>query len=112
MLKGEIEILAAIALNKCTNKQIANNRIARSSTYITSTVDSLVRRGFIIGSKSKGYQLSPSGARVLLEFLPKNEGLSAYKRLLGEHSARAKEAINAIELLCKKCAANVEGSLN
>jgi len=68
MLKGEIEILSNIALNRCKMKQIINGRIARNNMYVIATFDSLVKNGFIHESKLREYHLTPKGFRALLEF--------------------------------------------
>ena len=68
MLKGEIEILTNIALNKCKMRQIIEGRIARDNLYIMVTVESMVKNGFIQESKSKEYHLTLKGVRALLEF--------------------------------------------
>ncbi len=101
MLKGEIQILSAIILNKCTAKQIMSSRLARSSSYISSTIISLERRGYIIKRNPKGYQLTDKGARAFLEFCPNRETLIklAQEKLLHRYTDRAKEAIDAIKIL-------------
>ena len=101
MLKSEIEILTAVALNKCTYKQIASSSMARSSPYIISTIDSLVRRGYLIKDKSKRYHLTIKGTRALAIFLPDNTTLrkTALYRLLHEHLVKAEESVNMINKL-------------
>lgn len=68
MLKGEIEILSSIALNRCKMKQLINGRIIRDNLYVTATVDSMVKEGFIRENKSREYCLTLKGMLVLLEF--------------------------------------------
>ena len=101
MLKGEIEILAAIALNKRTTKQIKSFRVARYSSYINATINSLVRRGYISTDRLRGYQLTDKGARAFLEFCPDNNTLSklAHAKLLHDHKDKVGEAIKLIENL-------------
>jgi len=101
MLKGEIEILAAIALNKRTAKQIKSCRIARYSSYINSTINSLIRRGYISTDRFKEYQLTEKGSRAFIEFCPDHSTLSklAHVRLLHEHTDKVGEAIKLIENL-------------
>lgn len=93
--------MKAIALNRCTLKQITSRRTALRSSYITTTVDSLVSRGYITKSKSKGYQITKKGTRVLLKFLPNDAVLykNALYARLHDHVARTKEAIKMIETL-------------
>lgn len=73
MLKGEIEILSSIALNKCKMKHIINSRIARDNMYVITAFDSMVKRGFIQKSKSGEYHLTLKGIRALLQFGNKRE---------------------------------------
>lgn len=68
MLKGELEILASIALNKCKMKQIINSRIVRNNPYVVATVDSMVKHGFIQSSNLGEYRLTLKGVQALLEF--------------------------------------------
>ena len=114
MLKGEIEILTTIALNRCTFKQIAGIRLARSSTYIISTIESLVRRGYIIKNESKGYQLTEKGAKTTLQYSNEYRALRelAMARLQSEYSARTKVAINMIETLGNEYAKQVAVAQN
>lgn len=99
MLKGEIEILSSIALNKGKMKQIINDRIARDNIYIMATVDSLVKQGFIQKSKFREYQLTPKGIRVLMEFGNNRDILRRIlqSKLLSEYSDKASEAVKKIE---------------
>ena len=101
MLKGEIEILKAVALNKCTFKQITNSQVARNSPYIISTINALVQHGYLTKSETQDYQLTAKGARALFQFLPANTTTSktALYRLLHKHLARAKGAVKMIETL-------------
>ena len=68
MLKGEIDILSSIALNKCKMKQIVNSRILRDNVYVIATFDSMVKNGLIRENKSREYHLTSKGIRALLEF--------------------------------------------
>ena len=76
MLKGEIDILSSIALNKCRMKQIVNSRIVRDNVYIKATFDSMVKDGLIRESKSREYHLTLKGIRALLKF-GNNHGISS-----------------------------------
>lgn len=99
ILKGELEILAAIALKKRTAKQITNSRIARYSPYINATLDSLVGRGYIIRNGLREYQLTKLGNRVFLEYYPDLEALGklACEKLLHEQADKVSDAIRMIE---------------
>jgi len=73
MLKGEIEILSSIAVNKCRMKHIINSRIARDNMYVIAAFDSMVKGGFIQKSKVGEYHLTLKGFRALLQFGNKRE---------------------------------------
>ena len=73
MLKGEIEILSSIAVNKCKMKHIINSRIARDNMYVLTVFDSMVKSGFIRKSKAGEYHLTLKGFRALLQFGNKRE---------------------------------------
>jgi Mn-dependent DtxR family transcriptional regulator len=114
MTKGEIDILTAIVLNKCTPKQIASSRVARSSSFISMTIDSLLEQGYILKDKYRGYRLTQKGASAFMEFNPNREALNrvAHNKLAHEHGDKAREAINMIERLGIKYLLQVEGFLN
>ncbi len=99
ILKGELEILASIALKKRTAKQITNYRIARYSSYINATLDSMIRRGYIRRNGLKEYQLTELGNRILLEYYPDLNTLNkmAHLKLLQEQADKVSEAIKLIE---------------
>ena len=67
ILKGEIEILRSIALNKCKTKQIINSKIVRDNVYVIATFDSMVKNGLIQESRPREYRLTLKGVRTLLE---------------------------------------------
>lgn len=101
MLKGEIEILAAIVLNKGTVKQITTGRIARHSAYIISTLDALRQKRYIVKSKTKGYRITDKGIRALAEFYPGHPMINKAinNKLLRKQSSEASKAIKMIEQL-------------
>ena len=101
MIKGEIEILTAIVLNKGTAKQITSSRIARSSSYINSTIHSLVEQGYIVKNRYHGYQITQKGTRAFMEYSPNREALErvAHSKVAHEHTNKAEEAIRMIENL-------------
>jgi predicted transcriptional regulator len=68
MLKGKIEILSSIALNKCKMEQLIGGRITRDNLYIASTVNSLIEHGFIQNNNPGEYRLTLEGIRALLKF--------------------------------------------
>jgi len=69
MFPSETAILMDIARNKDSGKQLANQAMDIVSEYIGYLCDSLVRRGYITGNRTKGYQLTSVGRGTLLEFL-------------------------------------------
>jgi predicted transcriptional regulator len=99
MLKGEIDILDSIALSKCKMKQIINGRIARNNSYVISTVNSLVKRGYIYKSESQEYKLSQKGIQAVLEFSDNYKLLrqTSQSNLLRIHLDRTSEAVKMIE---------------
>ena len=74
MFPSETAILMDIARNKDSGKQLANRAMDVVSEYIGYLCDSLVRRGYITGNRTKGYQLTSMGRGTLLEFFKENEG--------------------------------------
>jgi len=68
MFPSEMVILADIARNKDSGKQLINRPIDVINEYIYYLCDSLVRRGYIKGNRIKGYQLTSMGRRTLAEF--------------------------------------------
>ncbi|NHJ85995.1 MAG: hypothetical protein FK734_11070 [Asgard group archaeon] len=110
MLKGELEILSAIALNKHTRKQISNSHIARNNQFIISTIDSLLRDGYIIKIHPIGYQLTLKGFETLVELLPNNSinNYSMVYRLLHDRIIRTNEAVKLIETLSSEVIKKLE----
>jgi len=72
MFPSEMVILMDIAKNKDSRKQLVNRPMDIINEYISYLCDSLVRRGYIKGSRAKGYQLTPMG-REILRVRGKNE---------------------------------------
>ena len=91
MLKGEIEILRSIALNKCKAKQIINSKIVRDNVYVIATFDSMVKDGFIQESRPREYRLTLKGVRTLLEFNDNGKILKKIlpRQLFSEYSDKA-----------------------
>ena len=77
MFPSEMVILMDIARNKDSSKQLVNRPMDVINEYICYLCDSLVRRGYIKGSRTKGYQLTPMGRRII--------------RVRGKNEARVKE---------------------
>ena len=110
MLKGEIEILAAIVLNKRTGKQLTTGRFARNSPYISSTFEALRQKKYIVDHKTKGYLITEKGIRALAEFYPNHEALNKaiHQRLLRRQNSEANKAIRMIERLSSDYNAKME----
>ena len=65
MFPNEMVILLDIAKNKESGKQLVNRPMDVISAYIGYLCDSLVRRGYIKGNRTKGYQLTSMGRGAL-----------------------------------------------
>ena len=65
MFPSETVILMDIARNKDSGKQLVNRPMDVVNEYICYLCDSLVRRGYIKGNRTKGYQLTPMGRRII-----------------------------------------------
>ena len=72
MFPSETIILMDIARNKDSGKQLINRPMDVINEYICYLCDSLVRRGYIKGNRTKGYQLTSMG-RGILRVRAKNE---------------------------------------
>ena len=72
MFPSEMVILMDIAKNKDSRKQLVNRPMDIINEYISYLCDSLVRRGYIKGNRTKGYRLTSMG-RGILRVQAKNE---------------------------------------
>ncbi len=73
MFPSEMVILMAIAVARDSDKKLLNRPMDVIGEYITYLYNSLVRRGYLKGNSSRGYQLTLKGREALFEFLRKNE---------------------------------------
>ena len=73
MFPGEMVVLMAIAVTKDSGEEILIRPMDVASEYIAYLYNSLVRRGYLKGKGSRGYQLTSKGRRALFEFLHENE---------------------------------------
>ena len=73
MFPSEMVILMAIAVAGDSGKKLLNRPMDVTGEYITYLYNSLVRRGYLKGNSSRGYQLTLKGREALFEFLRKNE---------------------------------------
>ena len=65
MFPSEMVILLDIARNKDSGKQLVNRPMDVINVYICYLCDSLVRRGYIKGNRTKGYELTSMGWGIL-----------------------------------------------
>jgi len=73
MFPSEMVILMAIAVARDSDKKLLSRPMDVTGEYITYLYNSLVRRGYLKGNSSRGYQLTLEGREALFEFLRKNE---------------------------------------
>jgi len=104
MEKNEIDILMKIAKNKYSFRQLMSSRVAIDHPYIGCLIDSLLKRGYLKGSRAEGYQLTSKSNRAVKEHLKVNEGSNniVFFNLRRNHKAIAKMAIQS-DLPPKNC---------
>ena len=73
MFPSEMVILMAIATDGDNGKELLTRPMDVQGEYIRYLYDSLIHRGYLRRSWSRGYQLTSVGKEALLEFLRKNE---------------------------------------
>ncbi len=73
MFPSEMVILMAIAVARDSDKKLLSRPMDVTGEYITYLYNSLVKRGYLKGNSSRGYQLTLKGREALFEFLRKNE---------------------------------------
>ena len=72
MLPNEMVILMAIEIARDSGKKQLNPMDV-TGEYIGYLYDSLVRRGYLKGNSSRGYQLTSEGREALFEFVLENK---------------------------------------
>ena len=72
MFPSEMVILMAIEVARDASKKLLNPMDV-TGEYIGYLYDSLVRRGYLKGNSSRGYQLTSKGRETLFEFLHENK---------------------------------------
>jgi Mn-dependent DtxR family transcriptional regulator len=109
MLKGEIEILAAILLNKHTERQLTTGRLTRYSPSIVLTLETLLKKRYVVKHKTRGYVITRKGVRALAEFSPGHPSLNKliFINLLRKQVDEASRAIRMIEQLCSEYDARI-----
>jgi len=95
MFPSEMVILMAIAVGRDSSKKLLTRPMDVTSEYIGYLYDSLVRRDYIKGSSSKGYELTLKGRQALSEFLFKNE-------------TRVRDTIKKLQQLGIKCSKELD----
>ena len=73
MFPSEMAILMAIAVARNSDKKLLSRPMDVTGEYIAYLYNSLVRRDYLKGDSSRGYQLTLKGREALFEFLRKNE---------------------------------------
>ena len=86
MFPSEMVILMAIAVAGDSGKKLLTRPMDVTGEYVGYLYASLVRRGYIKGNKSRGYQLTSMGKASLFEFLYENK-------------TRVKDTVNALQRL-------------
>ncbi len=86
MFPSEMVILMAIAVTGDHGKKLLTRPMDVTGEYVGYLYDSLVRRSYLKGNKSRGYALTSMGRETLFEFLRENKN-------------RTKETINALHRL-------------
>ena len=94
MFPSEMVILMAIAVTGDHGKKLLTRPMDVTGEYVGYLYDSLVRRGYLKGNKSRGYVLTSMGRETLFEFLRENKN-------------RTKETINALQRLSIKVGQDV-----
>ncbi len=72
MFPSEMVILMAIASPGDSGKKLLNRPTDVISEYLGYLYDSLVSRGYLKRSGSRGYELTSRGRETLIEFLSEN----------------------------------------
>ena len=73
MFPSEMVILMAIAVAGDSGKKLLTRPMDVIGEYIGYSCDSLANRGYIRGSRSRGYQLTSKGRAALFDFLRENK---------------------------------------
>ena len=73
MLPSEMVILMAIAVTGNSGKKPLTHPMDVTGEYIGYLYNSLVRRGYLTGNSSRGYQLTSKGREALFDFIHRNK---------------------------------------
>jgi len=110
MTKDEIDILIKFANNKYAFKQLIDSRMATAYPYFGYLMDSLLKRGYLNGSRVNGYQLTAKSNRAIKEHLKENErnNNKVFLNLRRNHKSRVKKTIQRIDALGAMCDSKME----
>ena len=81
MFPSEMVILMEIVEAGEFGRRLMNNPLDITGEYIGYLYNSLVRRGYLKGNNSKGYQLTSQGREAVLEFLHNNNKTNVKDRI-------------------------------
>ncbi len=95
MFPSEMVILMAMAGNKNAGQKLVTRPMDVTGEYIGYLYDSLVHRGYLTGSRLRGYRLTSAGREALLEFLHNNE-------------TRVKDTVERLQQLGIECSQKME----
>ena len=73
MFPSEVAVLMAIVSTRDCGKKLLSRPADVLGDYIGYLCDSLVEYGYLKRDGSEGYQVTPQGKKVLLEFLYQNK---------------------------------------
>jgi hypothetical protein len=100
-----------IAKNKYSFSTLMSSRVAIVHPYVAYIIDSLLKRGYLKGSREVGYQLTLKSKRAIKKHLEVNGGNSnniVFFNLRRNHEAIVKGAIQKIKALGTKCDSKLE----
>lgn len=78
MFLSEVVIVIAIAAARDTGKELLIPPMDVIGEYIGYLCDSLVRRGYMKGNSSRGYQITLKGTETLFKFMDENRTRFGY----------------------------------
>ena len=109
MLKGEIRILADIALKKPTTKHIITSGIARDNLSVLLTLAALCHDGYIVKNKDERYHITGKGLNILEELYPLyfSSSEEIYHKVINGKIKQANKSIGMIAQLRREYIAKV-----
>ena len=76
MLPSEMIILMAIVVDKNAGNKLRTRPMDVTGEYIGYLYNSLVNRGYMKETRTRGYQLTPTGREAVFDFLKQNKNRS------------------------------------